>query len=280
MKTMLRERYWKWRFGRTAAGILRSQPLSCKSDAQTEVHTLLGHSGVFLYLASVKSLLRFYCEFAVVVHDDGSLTFRDRAILTTHVQGIRIIEKKEADVFMGEQLKGYPECRRYRQARIIALQLLDYWAISHAEKIISLDSDTLFLKPPDQLIRWVRGDFSGIVYSHEATPYDPTKALIRHGGIQCLNGGFLCFPRQAVGYGAIESILRDEPSLTWWTGQCCYGIVCGRWQGGAQAFDPALYQTVKSLRPGAVFRHYFASSNSIAAYSSDLKMVIRELRML
>src|SRR5579862_8125531 len=90
-----------WRTKRAAAKAsrvaFRTPPMPVRPESDIEVHMLLCHRDVGMSLQSLKSLLRFAPEpFAVVLHDDGTLTSEDRAHLAHHFPGIRIIDAGEA----------------------------------------------------------------------------------------------------------------------------------------------------------------------------------------
>ncbi len=261
----LTRQYGAWRLRLRLAGVLKSEPLACQPGADTEIHTLLGHKGVCAYLVSVKSLLRFWANVAVVVHDDGTLSARDVALISRNVGEARILDRRTADKAMAARLVDYPHCARYRRTSVIALQLLDYWGLAKGRRIISVDSDILFLRKPEAIIGWADGNGTGALYGAEDSPHDPTDTFSRYHGFTDLNAGLLCFPRAAMSYEAVETFLHGESEFTWWTGQCCYGVLLARW--GGQSLDPNLYQCIKKLRPGAVSRHYFASSGAMAAFA-------------
>jgi hypothetical protein len=51
----------------------------------------VSHNHLAMYLTSIKSLLRFYNNLSVVVHDDGTLKEQDKNILNNHIRNIKII---------------------------------------------------------------------------------------------------------------------------------------------------------------------------------------------
>jgi len=80
--------------------VLSTPALRCNPSASVEVHTLTAHHHLTMYLTAIKSLLRYYDDVAVVVHDDGSLDASDGARLRDHVNGIRLIGRATADAEM------------------------------------------------------------------------------------------------------------------------------------------------------------------------------------
>ena len=91
-----------------------------------------------MYLAAIKSLLRFEPNVAVVAHDgDGDITDDDARILTEHIPGIRVIDRKSADAQMEGLLARHPVCTDYRSRVVNALELLDHLLLSRTNAVIT-----------------------------------------------------------------------------------------------------------------------------------------------
>ncbi|MBS0555642.1 MAG: hypothetical protein JSS47_24440 [Proteobacteria bacterium] len=150
---------------------LATRPVDTGQDApHFEVHMLLGHRHVGMALWAVKSFLKA-CErrFAVVLHEDGSLTPEDVAALEHHLRGVRIVRKAAADEEMDARLRPYPNCHDYRYANklhsdhrnagynmhIFAVRLFDFNFYSRATKRMFLDADILFFRRPTEILNWI-----------------------------------------------------------------------------------------------------------------------------
>jgi len=175
-----------------------------------EIHMLLGHRHVGMTLWAAKSFL-FACNrrFAVVLHEDGSLTSEDINILEEHLRGVRIIRKSVADEEMDEKLRAYPNCHDYRYANklhsdhrnagynmhIFAVRLFDFNFYSQATKRMFLDADILFFRRPDEILNWIENDTDHrSLYSVESyTPsHDWLGRLIFKPKEPTLNAGLIC----------------------------------------------------------------------------------------
>src|SRR5690242_19786768 len=77
--------------------ILSSPPIPCDPDATCAIHTMLSQRDLPLYLAAIKSFLRWYPNVAVVVHSDGTLRERDEAAMSRHVPCCKVVSAAEAD---------------------------------------------------------------------------------------------------------------------------------------------------------------------------------------
>lgn len=194
---------------------LATRPVETGLDApHFEIHMLLGHRHVGMALWAVKSFLAA-CDkrFAVVLHEDGSLTNDDIRVLESHLLGVRIVRKVVADAEMDGPLRTYPNCHDYRYANkqhsdhrhavaynmhIFAVRLFDFNFYSQATKRMFLDADVLFFRRPDEIMQWIDNPADErSLYSVEA--YEPThdwlgrtvfqrKEATFNAGLICLHG--------------------------------------------------------------------------------------------
>jgi len=254
--------------------VLKTRPFGCNPAARAEIHSLISHFYIAMYIAAIKSLLRFYDDIAVIIHDDGTLTDRDKILLEKHIPGIGIIEKKFADRKMAGILRNYPNSKIYRASNIIATQLFDYAIFSKRDKYISLDSDTLFLRRPDKLIDWIAKDRKEIVCLYEMYPAGQGDFLSE---VKCdfpphICAGFFCFPKQIFNLDKIEKILDRMESFGWFTTQNALPILIKdkAKEYKISFFNPDEYQDPYNFKEKAVFRHYWSSLGAMDTYTSDV----------
>jgi hypothetical protein len=98
-----------------------------------------------MYLLAVKSLGRFISPQKVFVLDDSSLKSKDKSILQRHIEQIEIIPIAEM------QNEKCPKGGTWERLIFISNIIGSYYAIQ-------LDSDTLTLKTPDEVIAFVKGE--------------------------------------------------------------------------------------------------------------------------
>lgn len=252
----LRQKYRDW--------MQATPPAPVTGDgAVSEVHQLLGHRHVGMGLWSLKSLVRAAdAELGVVIHDDGSLTPADMALMRAQLPGVRIIARAEADALVREQLAAYPACSRFRFGEvmvtnhrgqsynmfIMALILFDMNLLTPADKIIILDADVLFFRRPDLIADWARDPANArTLYSVEA--YKPKREA--NGSLsfgpkvaRTLNSGLLCFSKSALyDLAAIEAWVGGNPDLMYTSPvfeQLCYSALI-KPRADSVELDPALY---------------------------------------
>jgi hypothetical protein len=245
------------------ARVLTTAPSRCNAEATVEVHTLTAHHHLRMYLTAIKSLLRFYDDIAVVVHDDGSLNAEDVAALREHVQGIRIIERAGADADMQSQLAACPASRRLRDKVVNAFELFDNILLARTERLVNLNSDVLFLSEPTELIDWLAKDDRSIAGVYEETPAEQKNFLSAFG---CpfpphVTTALACLPRDIYDASLVEKILA-RAEADWFTAQNVYPLLYHH-QGDrhlVRFFDKARYQSSGVFCEGAVFRHYWTST--------------------
>src|SRR5690349_17877054 len=108
------------------SGALPPLPNALESRKVTEIHTLMGRSGLQVAekcLGSLKTHSRDHCRF--VIHDDGTLNDDAIAKLHSTLGDCRIISRAEADAVCEERLAKYPNCREYRRTHVLGLKLFD-----------------------------------------------------------------------------------------------------------------------------------------------------------
>jgi hypothetical protein len=264
---------------------LDTPALACRGDAQTEVHSATSHFHLPIYILAVKSLLRFYDQVAIVVHDDGSLTNKDQNLLKEHIRGIRVIPKDFADKEIFPALKQSPYSQKYRRKSPQALQLFDYAFFSQTEKIVSLDSDTLFFQEPQRLIEWINKDENKIIFSFEEKPYQQEEFLHAFGcsHLPQVNIGLVCFYKDIVDFGLIESILFRQKKGYWFIAQNIFPILAEKksLKYRSEFFSKYEYQLPPMLDERAILKHYLSSldyDRGYMQYKADAEIIIQGLK--
>ena len=267
--------------------ILKTRCFSCNPNAITEVHTLTCHAHLFMYISAIKSLLRFYDDLAIVIHDDGSLTEEDIVLLRKHIRGIRVIDKDFADREVNHFLSPYPKCKKYRNVEPVSSQLLDISFLSKSGKVAGIDSDTLFLQRPTRFIDWAKNNTKEIIYLYETNPNNQREFLAKfncdYSPHLCV--GLLCYYNEIVSLSLVEDLLGkvsvSDPFYHWFNQNVFPFLLSMQDKYQVYPFSKDEYQGADTIKNGAVFRHYWGSI--VQAYSrkyiyiDDLKKVITEI---
>jgi hypothetical protein len=143
--------------------------------AGLEVHTLVHHDAVPLYLYAVGSLLAHVPHARVVAHDDGTLDRRDCLCLRLHLEDATLVRKPLADALVRRRLGRYPRLLRAREENVRLCQLVDYCVLAASDRILGMDSDVVFLARPESVLAWAGAATCSpsLMYSPERDPKGP-----------------------------------------------------------------------------------------------------------
>nr|WP_136251739.1 hypothetical protein [Ningiella ruwaisensis] len=185
-------------------------------------------------ILAVKSLLRFV-NMSVVFHGDESLDKDDMELIQRHIKNAKVYSIEDADKIAKETSEQIFELRKNigelfqldqkfeKQKKAWALKVLDFHLLSSAPKVIVLDSDTLFFKPPTQIIEWTRSSTTENFY---AIPVNPNlkidqqsySAIFPNASfLSRFNGGLFGFNKNMITLESVIDIIetlkvnRDYP---------------------------------------------------------------------
>lgn len=252
----LRVKYREW--------LQQTPPVPVAGNSpNAEVHQLLGHRHVGMGLWSMKSLVKSAAAgLGVVVHDDGSLTSEDMALMRQHLPEIQIITRADADLRMRDALANHPACTSFRFGNvpvtnhrgqsynmfIMSLILFDMNLLTECDKIIILDADVLFFRRPDIIADWAldKSDTRSL-YSVEAyKPQRQSDGTLSFGAkvARTLNSGLLCLIKSKLYHlDHIEEWVASNPDLMYTSPvfeQLCYSYLIKR-RDDTVELDPAKY---------------------------------------
>ena len=187
--------------------VLKTPPIVSDNDSDVEVHTVVNHRYLLLYLLAIKSFFHFAKRrFSVYCHScQDNMSPRDVKILKEHIIGVNYVERLYADEQMRRQLSPYPLCSRQRNERgrgPVEMKVFDVILISKADKIILLDADTLFFNYPAEIVKWAgsRGERSLYVKDKLSLYCLPYPEINDVEGLPkcppCFNVGLLCFDKK------------------------------------------------------------------------------------
>ncbi len=234
VEALLRHVPWRYRSlsnyryahaNRYFTGVLKTPFAPCLRESKNEVHSLVCRRDLNMFLLAAKSFLRYCSDVSLVVHDDGSLGPEENSILMTHLPGVRIIARAEADGIMARVL---PEAIRARRLeKIFLLKILDVNYFNKADKTVLLDSDILFLQPPAWIKAWLTQDCKMGFYNQD--PLRDTLRVKMDGASLRMaphfNAGFMGYP----GRFGFEELLGDLTKLNYWgEDQTIYGNLLPR----------------------------------------------------
>jgi len=252
-------------------------------ESDIEVRSLVCHDDSLMYLFAIKSFcLNLNYPIEVFVHDDGTLTKKDKEIFKKHIKNINIIESEKADKEIETFLKKRKlnNCLNFRKISSHSRKILDAVIMCKKERLILLDSDILFFAKPKEVKDWIEKKSNQMLYTQEPNFFTPTfngRPMFENWqhfsqllGLSCnklksFNSGFLCFPKKIVDFNLLEKIfglmINADLDYRWLAEQTAFSLIAcynqsmplpetyanRRW-GKRGSYFPSVY------RP--VFRHH------------------------
>ncbi|MEO7317841.1 MAG: hypothetical protein ABIZ56_02505 [Chthoniobacteraceae bacterium] len=133
--------------------ILSMPPLDFPEDRSGEIHVLTSEDDWLNLIWALRSFHKSTGRnYALCIHDDGSLRAKAMGILRTTFPHARIISRSVSDARMAEVLAAFPGCRGLRTTNKLSLKVFDFAAFLEADRMILLDSDILFFDKPTALL--------------------------------------------------------------------------------------------------------------------------------
>jgi hypothetical protein len=134
--------------------ILHTSPVENTYDRTCELHVLTSWQD---WLNLIWTLKSFYMasrrNYALCIHEDGSLSRQQLETLREHFPAARVISRVEANDTVLSTLAAFPRCRAFRESNHLSPKLFDFRHYLQSERMLLLDSDVLFFREPAELLR-------------------------------------------------------------------------------------------------------------------------------
>lgn len=299
----LQEVLYKGSLEKHLASIAYSSPYPCAPSASTELHMVTCTRDLTMAIAACKSFLRFYADITIVFHGDPSLSEKHAQSLQTQIPGCRVflyghaenIAKQNPEIFqlrsrMPDRFKLGSGYENHRKAW--ALKIFDFHLLSEASKIIVLDSDTLFLRSPDEIIAWLNSDSPMAFFSTPRLPNlkIPPEIFTKHfpnaNTIERFNGGLYGFDKRQVPIEVladVATIVIAHPEIPIFGDECLWRLAFSHIQSSRLEFeeyplitgiDRKLMQKIRSNQPKYI---HFILKHRGGFYGSIAKSVAKEI---
>lgn len=206
------------------------------------VQTLLHHGGVPMALrafATLRTALGGTLP-PLQIHDDGSLTDADVALLHERLAGARVLRRAEADERVAPHLARRPRLQAYRARFAFGLKLVDAALLAPGPTLRYLDGDFVFLRRVDRLFPG-DGTSCALLEPTQTCMSASNRALLRRGVryVPHCNAGLLQIERRAHDLDFAEWFLSkaDLNGIPIFAEQTCYAALLAR--ARALSWDPA-----------------------------------------
>jgi hypothetical protein len=242
--------------------ILDTQPIAHTHDPQCEVHVFTCAKDWLNLMWALKSFYHYsQRQYALCIHEDGTLSDQDCALLQSHFPQARLIRRLDADRRVLAELAGHPHCLAFRQSNLLAPKVFDFAAYLESDRMLLLDSDVLFFAEPTDLLQRIEDLSYGLNSVNRdiknAYTVDPKLVQEQYGFsmIERFNSGLGLIHRESLNWDWIEEFLQlpDIIGNFWLIEQTLYALCSSRF--GVELL-PSAYNV--RLEPGVSLpsRHY------------------------
>jgi hypothetical protein len=220
----------------------------------------------------------------VVIHDDSRLPAEARPAFVKMLSGVRGFSAVEADRVVLDALAGHDACREYRLAHPLARKIFDVPILARADRFIILDSDILFFRKPEAILRWCKDGAGQCWFNrdvHESMPISRT-AVREKLGIDIwhrVNSGLCLIDRGAIDFDLCERALVETKLMAkhiWLVEQTLFAICASAKGRGGLLPDEYEVSKAKYASPNAVARHYVGAVRQ-RFYADGIARVKKEI---
>jgi hypothetical protein len=265
----------------TYSRILKTPPVSTgRERGETELHLLCYRND---YLAALWTLKSFYhfapASIPLVIHIQGTATWRMMARIKHHFPDARVIPQAEADSVVVPHLTqmGLTRLLTARDANHYTLKLTDFLLLGEAPRLLTLDSDILFFKNPQAFLSpseqhmFQRDPESTYVLNSTVA-----KSVFDIDLAPCINVGMMHFRRDSISLERCNDYLSVFQKLDGWLEQTLYALHAS--ERGNAGYLPEEY--LISLASGIdhsrlVARHYAGPSRALL-HEEGIPFLIRQ----
>lgn len=111
------------------------------------------------------ALVSFYkfsgLRLPLLIYSDGSLKGHHTDGIRSVFPNARIVDPAAADAAVTDALAAFPNCRQFRLMQPCARRIIDFPILCKSRSILMLDSDILFFRKPEELVKQLNQDQSG-----------------------------------------------------------------------------------------------------------------------
>lgn len=279
-----------WRAARVArcraaadATILDTPPVAFDPQADVEIHSLTCQRDHLDLLWCVKTL-RHYAgrPFDLVIHDDGSLTPQSTSALRSHLPGVRIVSREEADGLVADRLANRPAGRAFRDRLALARRIFDFPVVAKRSHYLVLDSDVLFFSRPEEMLRLIDRQVPFYMSDYQDGYIAPRDTVARRYGVDLMpafNTGVSFFCKDMFDADFIERFCRDAEEsgmLTHpWAEQTLFALLFSRRAGGAERLSPRHGISRAPIDADTVCHHFVNDGSRGAFYTLGIRRLRR-----
>lgn len=206
------------------------------------------------------------------IHEDGSVTKIQQAIIQKTLPGVRFVPRTEAEERMARHLAKHPKSLSNRNRHNLFLKFFDFPAYAPYERFVVLDSDVIFFKRPGEILDWVDAGKEECWFNEDTKekyciPRPQIEEQLRMKIWERVNTGICLMPKSAISLELGERLItafETSAHHPQFFEQTLYALMASALNKGGML--PATYNINWGyLRaPGSICRHY------VGAFKHDL----------
>ncbi|MTJ11413.1 hypothetical protein FJR11_02125 [Anabaena sp. UHCC 0187] len=261
--------------------ILSSLPIKGTTSKNCEIHVLTSANDWLNLTWTLKSFYHFsQRQYALCIHDDGTLTQENITTLQYHFPDARIIDRKKADEKVLPLLSSYPRCLEFRKTNHLSPKVFDFAAYLQSDRLLLLDSDILFFKEPTELINRIENleyqinTLNGDVESAYTVEPDVVKNHLGFDLAARINSGLGLIHKNSLNFDWIEEFLTlpDIIGHFWRIEQTLYALCSSRF--GVELLPPTYDVHLEGNINGSPSRHYVGKIRHLM-YSEGIRHLVQ-----
>ena len=244
-------------------------------DLPASLHIVLSHDTLLMGMLALRSLEHHtQRSWRAFIHDDGSLDKADENLFLKHFPDARMIRRDEADRALDKELEAFPACRTHRRNHNWFLKIFDTRHYAEFDRYIVMDSDLVFFRKPDFVLRWIAGREETCWFMEDtrekyASAREDIERALGFPLWRQVNSGLDLMVRAAADLRLAETFLeRCAPSAREYQflEQSLFAVFGSAW--GRGGLLPREYEIswTNFRRRGAVCRHYVGPFKNDALY--------------
>lgn len=240
------------------------------------IHMVLSSSAVWMGLQAARSL-EFHSgrTWPWFFHDDGSLSEADAERIQRLFPQARVIRRREADAAMDTALANHPVSRENRKKHNWFLKFFDTWHYAPHPRYVVLDSDIVFFRKPEFILRWIQTPDAGLWFMKDtkeayAAPRAELEKIMGFPFRPLVNSGCCLMDKAAYSLDQAEKYLREVgPIATQFQffEQSLFAMTGSAWGKGGHLGAEYEISWGNFRHPRSVMRHY------VATFKNDLLYV-------
>ncbi|MEH2160631.1 MAG: hypothetical protein V7K38_06190 [Nostoc sp.] len=243
--------------------ILKTNPIRTVKSGSVEVRVLTWRRDWLNVIWALKSFYYFSeVDYPLFIHD-GGLKPTQVQKLKYHFPDATLIQASDADNYVMAELQQHDlnRCLAYRAENIATRKIFDFYLMSKADLLISIDSDIVFFKKPYDLIEG-KDNFTKNKYNKDMQYFysmelDELELACKIRPLPLVNSGLSLVKRESINFCKMEEWLENPKlfSNKWVTEQTLHAL-CSTIYGVELLPDTYCVSTNPGIKSDFVCKHY------------------------